>query len=179
MTTALLIIDVQHGLCTGEEAAFDIDRIVERINAIGAKARTVGAPVILIQHEEDSGSLQFGADGWQLARGLATLPGDLRVRKTTPDSFHQTELHRLLEDRGITKLVICGLQSDCCVDATVRGALALGYDVVLVGDAHSTMDSRGLSAEQIIADHNATFVRMNRTGSRVTVANAGDVVVIA
>ena len=177
MTTALLIIDVQHGLCTGEEAAFDIDRIIERINAIGAKARAVGAPVILIQHEEDNGSLQFGTDGWQLATGLATLPGDLRIRKTTPDSFRQTDLHRLLQERRSTKLVICGLQSDCCIDATARRALALGYDVVLVGDAHSTMDNGGLSAEQMIAQHDATFVHMNSSGARVTVASAGDVTI--
>jgi len=81
--------------------------------------------------------------------------------------------------RAISKLVSCGLQSDCCVDATVRGALARGYDVVLVGDAHTTMDSGGLSAEQIIADHNASFVQLNRSGSRVTVADAGDVILSA
>lgn len=42
MTTALLIIDVQRALCTGEEAAFDIDRVLEKINAVGAKARSAG-----------------------------------------------------------------------------------------------------------------------------------------
>jgi len=175
MTTALLIIDVQHALCTGDEAAFDIDRVIERINAIGTKARTVGAPVIHIQHEEDSGSLQFGADGWQLAAGLATLPGDLRVRKTTPDSFHQTELHRLLHEWGITNLVICGLQSDFCVDTTVRRALALGYDVVLVADAHSTVDNGVLSAAQITAHHNTTLAHMTSFGSRVAVTLASEV----
>lgn len=172
MTTALLIIDVQHALCTGEEAAFDIDRVIERINAIGAQARTVGAPVILIQHEEDRGSLQFGTDGWQLAAELATLPGDLRVRKTTPDSFHQTELHRLLQERGVTHLVVCGLQSDFCVDTTVRRALALGYHVVLVADAHSTIDNGVLSAAQIIAHHNTTLAHMTSFGPRITVATA-------
>jgi nicotinamidase-related amidase len=175
MKTALLIIDVQHALCTGEEAAFDIDRVIERINAIGAKARAVGAPVILIQHEEGSGSLQFGTAGWQLAAGLATRPGDLRVRKTTPDSFHQTELHRLLQERGVTNLVTCGLQSDFCVDTTVRRALALGYHVVLVADGHSTVDNGVLSAAQITAHHNRTLANMTSFGPRVAVATAGEV----
>ena len=173
MPTALLIIDVQHALCTGEEAAFDVDRVIERINGISAKARGVGAPVILIQHE-DSGPLRFGTDDWQLAAGLAALPGDLRVRKTTPDSFHQTELHRLLQDGGITDLVVCGLQSDFCVDTTVRRALALGYPVVLVADAHSTIDTGVLSAAQITAHHNTTLGHMTSFGPRVTVASAGD-----
>ncbi len=174
MTTALLIIDVQHALCTGAEAAFDIDRIIGKINALGTKARSVAAPVILIQHEEDRGPLQFGSDGWQLAAGLAAHPRDLRVRKKTPDSFHQTELHGLLKERGITNLAICGLQSDFCVDTTVRRALALGYPVVLVEDGHSTINNGVLTAAQIIAHHNTTLGHMTSFGPRVTVIAAAD-----
>lgn len=175
MKSALLIIDVQRALCTGEDAAFDIDRVIGRINEVSTKARTAGAPVILIQHEEDSGPLQFGTDGWQLAQGLATLPSDLRVRKRATDSFHQTELHPLLQERGITRLVICGLQSEFCVDTTVRRALALGYPVVLVADGHSTLDNGVLSAAQISAHHNVTLANMTSFGPRVTAIPAGEV----
>jgi nicotinamidase-related amidase len=175
MTTALLIIDVQHALCTGEEAAFDIERVIERINAVTARARAAGAPVILIQHEEDSGLLQFDTKGWQLAAGLAVLPEDFRVRKTTPDSFHQTTLDGLLKELGITRLVICGLQSDFCVDTTVRRALGLGYDVVLIKDAHSTVDNGVLSAAQITAHHNATLASMTSFAPRIAVIPAAEV----
>ncbi|HYG64289.1 MAG TPA: cysteine hydrolase family protein [Thermoanaerobaculia bacterium] len=154
MTTALLIIDVQESLCVGAEAAFDIDRVVDRINSLSARARAVGAPVILIQHEEEEGPLQFGSEGWQLYERLAIAPGDLRVRKTACDSFHQTGLEALLQARGVGRLIICGLQSDYCIDATVRGAHALGYPVVLVSDAHSTMDSGGRTAAEITRHHN-------------------------
>ena len=175
MRPALLVIDVQQALCSGEEAAFDIDKVIERTNAVAAKARAAGAPVILIQHEEAEGSLRHGSAGWQLAGPLATAPGDLRVRKTTPDSFHRTELHELLQERGVTGLVVCGLQSDFCVDATVRRALALGYDVALVADAHSTVDNGVLTAAQIIAHHNTTLSRMASFGPRVTTPLAGEV----
>jgi nicotinamidase-related amidase len=176
MTTALLIVDIQRALCTGEEAAFDIDRVIEKINAVGTKARTVGAPVVLVQHEEDCGSLRFATEGWQLAEGLLALPEDLRTRKTTPDSFHQTELNRLLQERGITQLVICGLQSDFCIDTTVRRALSLGYDVILVADAHSTVDNGVLSAAQITAHHNTTLAHMTSFASRMAVTLADEVV---
>jgi nicotinamidase-related amidase len=176
MTTALLIIDVQRALCTGEEAAFDIDRVIDKINAVGTKARTTGAPVILVQHEEDSGSLQFATEGWQLAEGLVALPEDLRVRKTTPDSFHQTELNPRLQELGFTQLVICGLQSDFCIDTTVRRALSLGYDVILVADAHSTVDNGVLSAAQITAHHNTTLAHMTSFASRMAVTLADEVV---
>lgn len=175
MTTALLIIDVQQALCSGEEAAFDIDRVIDKINGVGAMARSAGAPVILIQHEEDSGEMQFDSEGWQLAEGLATAPADFRIRKTTPDSFHGTELHQLLQERGIGSLIICGLQSDFCVNATVRRAMTLGYNVVLVANGHSTLDSGGESAAQIIARHNTLFADMASAEARIAVTRASEV----
>jgi nicotinamidase-related amidase len=141
MTCAFLVIDVQHALCTGADAVYDIIGVIERINAVSAKARAAGAPVIFVQHEEAEGAFKFGSDGWQLASDIETSAVDARVRKTTPDSFNLTELHAMLKAGGITDLVICGLQSDFCVDTTVRRALALGYEVILAADAHSTVDN--------------------------------------
>ncbi|NQD96080.1 isochorismatase family protein, partial [Pseudomonas sp. CrR25] len=140
-----------------------------------AQGRAAGAPVILIQHEEDDDAWRFGAAGWQLADALQVSPDDLRVRKTTPDAFHQTALERLLLERGVTKLVICGLQSEFCVDSTVRRALALGYEVVLVADAHTTVDNGVLSAAQITAHHNMTFARMSSFANRAAVTLAANV----
>jgi nicotinamidase-related amidase len=108
MKHAQLIIDVQQALCFGAEAAFDIDRVVDRINSVSTKARVAGAPVFLIQHEETDGSLQYGTEGWQLYERLAVQPEDIRVRKTTPDSFHKTELQSLLQARNVETLVVCG-----------------------------------------------------------------------
>lgn len=172
MKTALLTIDVQHALCSGEWAAYDIDRVVDRINAVSAKARAAGAPVILIQHEEAEGPLQFGSDGWQLYERLATKPEDICVRKTATDAFHKTNLHSLLQERGVTRVVACGLQSEFCVDSTVRGALAHGYDVVVVSDGHSTLDNGVLEASQISAHHNVTLANVGSFGPTVTLATA-------
>jgi nicotinamidase-related amidase len=173
--TALIVIDMQRALCAGEEAAFDIDRVTEKINDLGTRARTAGVPVVLVQHEESDGPFQFGSDGWQLTETLAKAATDLRVRKTTPNSFYRTELHKLLQERSVNRLVVCGLQSDFCVDTTVRQALALGYEVVLAADAHSTLDNGVLSAAQIAAHHNATLAGMTSFGPRITVTGASEV----
>jgi len=157
MKSALLIIDVQQALCTGTWAAFDIDPVVDRINELAAKARSAGNPVFFIQHEETEGALQLGSEGWQLYERLAVNPDDIRIRKSASDSFQGTELQALLQARGVGEVVVCGLQSEFCVDSTVRRALSLGFRVVLVSDAHSTMDSELLSAAQISAHHNATL----------------------
>ncbi len=100
MNTALLIIDVQNALCSGEEECFDSQRIIRTINELAAKTRALGLTVILIQHEELEGSLTYGSAAWQLADDLLTAADDLRVRKTTPDAFYQTDLQPLLQARG-------------------------------------------------------------------------------
>jgi nicotinamidase-related amidase len=175
MTTALLIIDVQHALCSGEYQCHDIHNIIDRINALSTRARKAGVPVVLIQHEEADSPLARGAEGWQLAEGLATAASDLRVGKTTRDSFYQTDLRKLLPSEDFERLVICGLQTDYCVNATVRQAHQLGYDVVLAGDAHSTVDNGNMSAEDIIAEHNKDLAHLTGSVARIDVKPAADI----
>ncbi len=106
MSSALLIIDVQQALCSGEYQCFDIHRVIDTINQLSTRARKTGVPVVLIQHEEKDSSLAYSAEGWQLADGLLTTEQDLRVRKTTPDSFYQTELGKLLPSEDFERLII-------------------------------------------------------------------------
>jgi nicotinamidase-related amidase len=172
MKQALLIIDVQQALCSGPEAAFDIEGVVERINALAAQARAAGVPVVLVQHQETEGSLQFNSAGWRLYERLDARPDDLRVRKTAPDSFERTSLREMLQQKQVDQLVVGGLQTDCCVDATVRRSVALGYPVVLVSDAHSTIDQGGRSAAQVVAEHNEALGNLR---PHVTLARADEV----
>jgi nicotinamidase-related amidase len=174
MSTALLIIDVQRALCTGDERVFGIDAVIDRINSLSCRARTAGAPVVLVQHEEATGAFRSGSEGWELAGNLVTAPDDLRVSKTTPNSFHRTELQQLLQGLGVERVVICGLQTEYCVDTTLRHALALGYRVVLASDAHSTVDGV-LMAAQVIAHHNHTFRNMNSFGPVIEVKPTAEV----
>ena len=134
MTRALLVIDVQQGLCEGEGAAWDCANVIARINRVAAHARASGVPVVFIQHE-DATELVLGSRAWELADGLLDEPGDLRVRKTTPDSFLRTDLQALLSARGVSELIVCGMHSEFCVDTTTRRALPLGYPVTLVDTA--------------------------------------------
>jgi nicotinamidase-related amidase len=174
MTTALLIIDVQQALCSGEHEAFDIARVIDRINLASSKARDARALVVLIQHESEGAPLAHGSPGWQLASSLAVAPSDLRVRKRATDSFHNTDLKNFLDQHGVNHLVICGLQSEFCVDTTTRRALALGYPVTLLSDGHSTIDNGVLTAAQISAHHNETLANITSFGPRVRPLPAGE-----
>jgi nicotinamidase-related amidase len=179
MTTALLIIDVQHALCSGEYEAFEAQRVIERINLVSRKMRAAGAAVIVIQHEAVDGPLEHGTEGWKLAAGLDVQPADIYVRKRATDSFHGTDLQGILQARGVTELAICGLQSEFCVDTTTRRALALGYPVTLVSDAHSTMNNSTLSAAQITAHHNETLANITSFGPRVVLVPSSEVTIDA
>ncbi|WP_077036688.1 cysteine hydrolase family protein [Pelomonas sp. KK5] len=172
--TALLVIDVQQGLCTGRWAAHDAAGLIERINAVMGRAREAGVPVVLIQHE-DEGMLTHGSADWQLADGLVTAASDMRLRKTVTDSFHRTDLHEQLQALGVERLVICGLQSDFCVDTTTRSAMRLGYPVTLMSDGHSTVGNGVLGAEQIIRHHGLTLSNIESFGPRTTLVAAADI----
>jgi len=172
-TTALLIIDVQRALCVGPEAAFRVADVIARINDLSQRARASGAPVVLVQHDDD-GPLRFGTSGWELADGLVTSVSDLRVRKQTTNSFHNTALRDVLQERQVSRLVICGLQTDFCVDTTTRQALPLGYRIVLAADAHSTIDG-AIPAAQIIAHHNHIFRNITSFGPVIEVTASAEV----
>lgn len=174
MRTAVLVIDVQQELCEGPDAPWEIDRVIANINAVTSRARAAGTPVILIQHEGKDGYLSHGSAGWQLERRLVVEPGDLRLRKTATDSFHRTELAATLERLGVTDLVICGIHTEFCVDTTTRRALALGYPVVLVADAHSSVGHAALSAELVVKHHNHTLSNITSFGPRVRPVPAAD-----
>lgn len=173
--TALLVIDAQRAFCAGQYAAFEAAAVIGRINQVIDKARAKSVPVIFIQHEEAGGPLEHGTDGWQLAVGLNALPPDPRVRKATPDSFHETDLQSILQQRGVSDVIICGFQSEYCVDTTTRRALGLGYSVTLVSDGHSTLDNEVLVAAQISRHHNVTLANLTSFGQKVTPAKASEV----
>jgi nicotinamidase-related amidase len=168
MKTALLVIDMQQGLCEGEGRAWASDEVIARINQLADRLREAGVPIVFVQHESTSGYLEHGSREWQLADGLQVQPGDLRVRKRTPDAFLNTDLEALLKARGMEAVIVCGMHTEFCIDTTTRRALALGYPVTLAADAHTSAGNAVLSAPQVIAHHNATLTNISSFGPRVS-----------
>ena len=177
--TAVLVIDVQQGLCEGDGAAFDCAGTISRINSVTRKARQANAPVIFVQHESASGYLAHGSSDWQLARGLEVQPTDITIRKTTPDSFLRTHLASMLNGAGVQEVVICGMHSEFCVDTTTRSALAQGLSVILVSDGHTSAGNAALSPQQVIAHENATLANITSFGPRARAVRSVDVQITA
>jgi nicotinamidase-related amidase len=152
----LLIIDIQVGMFSMPELPlYNADGLIQIIKGLLERAREAGFPVIYVQHESVSGGLLDPAtQRWAIHPDIEPIEGEPVVHKKTPSAFVGTELEALLNDRGITTLVIAGAQSELCVDSTVRHATFLGFKVILVQDAHSTFDSEVLPAPGIIAHEN-------------------------
>lgn len=151
---ALLVIDVQVGMFEEDQPVYEGNQLLKNLETLIAQARSKHLPVLYVQHNEHEGPLTPGSRQWQVHPAIAPQDGDVIIQKWTPDSFHKTNLHDELQKAGIHKLVLCGMQTEFCVDTTCRRAFSMGYEVVLVKDAHSTYNTNRLTAEQIIGHHN-------------------------
>jgi nicotinamidase-related amidase len=150
--TALLVIDVQNGIVA---AAARRGEVIANINALISKARAEGVPVIWVQHSDED--VPFGSPEWKYVPELSRADGEALVHKHYLDSFEDTDLEQVLGAHGIGHLVVTGAQTDACIRSTLHGGFARGYDMTLVGDAHTTEDLTEHGApppEQVIAHTN-------------------------
>lgn len=177
MNAALVIVDMQEMLLPlvwrGEELA-------DRISALARAARRGGAPVVALRQIGPSGTA-FDPDspGTRLSPRLGLEPTDVVVRKTATDAFYGTDLAALLGGWGVDTVVLAGVATDYCVDATARSALSHGLDVVLVGDGHAPAadgdPEAGLTARQIIDRHNRILSKAIHPGGVLRLRAASDV----
>ena len=155
-----MIVDVQQGMLAVSPPLHRGEEIVRRIADLLARARAEGRSVVHVQHDGGPGHvLAKGSAGWPHHPLVAPVPGEIVVEKRHSGAFHDTDLHRRLSDAGIDTLVIAGMQTEMCVDSACRGAMALGYRVVLVADGHTTWDTPAVDAERIIAHHNRLLAK--------------------
>ena len=134
--TALLVIDVQQDVMEGAQ---DRDTVIGNIAGLVERARAEDVPVVFVAHADEG--MPRDSDAWQYVPELQRADAEPLVHKSYGDSFEDTDLEDVLAERGIGRLVVTGAQSDACIRSTLHGALARGYDVTLVGDAHTTQDT--------------------------------------
>ena len=157
---AFLVVDMQEGLLRGGPK-HDLAGVVERINVVANRVRQGGGAVFFVQHAGPAGDdFEPQTPGWRLLSSLAVVASDRIVSKTLNDAFCGTSLHVDLAALGATRVVIAGWATDLCVDATVRSAAALGYEVAVAGDCHTVSDSPHLPAERIIEHHHWVWTNL-------------------
>ncbi|WP_287928407.1 cysteine hydrolase family protein [Arthrobacter sp.] len=171
--TALVVIDVQKGVVDG---AYGRDAVVANIGALVEKAREAGTPVVWVQHSDEQ--LEEGSEAWKYVPELVRREPEPLVHKTFGDSFEATDLEAVLARAGVGRLVVAGAQTDACIRSTIHGAFTRGYDVTLVGDAHTTEDQSSWGApppEAVIAHTNLYWQYQDAPGRTAAVTTTDDV----
>ncbi len=172
--TGLMVIDVQQGVVDG---AHRRDEVVAHIGELVERARRDGVPVIWVQHSGDE--LARGSDAWEYVPELVRSASEPLVHKSHGDSFEGTDLEQVLAAAGIGHLVVTGAESDACIRSTIHGAFTRGYDVTLVGDAHTAGDKSAWGAppvDQVIAHTNLYWQFQTAPGRTAAVVGTTDVV---
>jgi nicotinamidase-related amidase len=156
---ALVIVDIQkdyfpggaHPLEAPEAAASAERRVLEAF-------RASGDPVVHVRHvwdEEEATFMRPETEGVDIHPDVAPAEGELVIAKEHPNGFRETLLEHELRARGVDSLVVCGMMTSMCVDATVRAAVDLGFDTTVVHDACATgdlqFDGRSVPAPEVHA----------------------------
>lgn len=156
MKTALLIIDVQNDYLPG--GSFELHNstaALENVTSLVKKFRAAYEPIIYIQHinvRPGAGFFLPGTVGCEIADAIKPQDDEKVIVKNFPNSFRNTELGEFLKANSIEKLVICGMMTHMCVDATTRAARDMDYTITLVQDACATRDLM-LNGETIKAEY--------------------------
>ena len=156
MKTALLIIDIQNDYFPGGRMELVGSEVaascaVRLINAF----RHAQWPVFHVQHIATNPGAGFflpGSFGAEIHQSVAPMKDEPVLVKHFPNSFRDTDLQEQLRSAGVGSLLICGMMTHMCVDATVRAAFDLGFSCTVAHDACAT---RELSFNNLLipADH--------------------------
>ena len=141
---ALIIIDIQNDYFKGGtnpligslEASINAKKLLDYF-------REKSLPVIHIQHfSTRAGSTFFipNTRGVEIQENVKPISGEKVITKNYPNSFRDTDLLNYLKTNYITDLVICGMMTQHCVDATTRAAKDFGFNCMVIGDACATKD---------------------------------------
>jgi nicotinamidase-related amidase len=175
MPRGLLIIDIQRDYFPGgayplagpDAAAGAARRVLDAF-------RAAGEPVIHLQHVWDAPDATFmrpGTEGVEIHPLLAPAAGEPVIRKAAPNGFVGTDLEREVRDRGVDELVVAGMMSSMCVDATVRAAVDQGFAATVVHDGCAAPDLEFGGAQVAAASVHAAFMAALADGYATVVSS--------
>lgn len=141
MKRALIIVDIQKSFEQRPNwAVVSNPEIIKQVNRLVDMARASGDMVVWVMHAEPgTGSAFDPALGHvSLMDGVTPLPDEPVVTKTSANAFTTTNLQQMLTANGVRELVVCGIQTEQCVETTTRVGADLGFDLTFVTDATAT-----------------------------------------
>ncbi|MCR4691315.1 MAG: isochorismatase family protein [Lachnospiraceae bacterium] len=142
----LLVIDVQKGITN--EKLYDFDGFIKNTALVIDTARKCGVEVIYVQHDDGPGSgFSVGDDAFEIAEQVKPVDGEKIYFKEINSCFGNKQLAEYLEKQKDRRLVIVGLQTNFCIDASVKSAFERGFEVIIPKGTNSTVDNDYMDAE--------------------------------
>jgi nicotinamidase-related amidase len=181
MARGLLVIDIQRDYFPG--GAYPLvgsDAAAVQARALLGRFRAAAAPVVHVKHVWDAPDATFmiaGTDGVEIHPSMLPAGDELLLEKSEPNGFVGTGLLEALRERDLDELVVVGMMSSMCVDATVRAALDLGLAVIVAHDGCAAPDLEFLgTAVPGAVVHAAFMAALGDAGA--TVVAGGDVAAV-
>ncbi|MHB8131514.1 MAG: cysteine hydrolase family protein [Mobilitalea sp.] len=151
--TVLLVVDVQTALMV--EHPYNEKKVIENIKKLISVSRRKGLEVIYVRHEDGIGEdLEQNSDGWQIYDEIAPEPREMIFDKQFNSAFIKTGLKQYLNNKEIINIILVGLQTDYCIDATCKAAFEHGFKVVIPKETNTTFDNEYLTGEKLYEYYN-------------------------
>ena len=166
----LLVIDTQKLIVT--DALYAFERFVQHVTTLIEQARLHGVEVIYVRHDDGEGcELTKGTAGYDIYEAFQPMAHEKIFDKTLNSAFKASGLLEYLQEQEETTLMICGLQSDYCIDANVKCAFEHGFNVIVPSYANTTVDNAYLSGEESYRYYNE-FMWQHRYATCVSMPEA-------
>ena len=142
----LIVIDVQKGIT--DERLYDFDGFIKNVTSIIDAARKNNVEVIYVQHDDGPGTgFSFGDKDFEIADQVAPKENEKIFIKTINSCFGNNDLANYLRESKEKDLMIVGLQTNFCIDASVKSAFERGYKVIVPKGTNSTFDNDYMDRE--------------------------------
>ncbi len=149
----LFVVDMQKGLATDELYSYDM--LIKNATKLIEVARKNKVEVIYFQHDDGEGSgLSQGDVDFEIVDLIKPRKNETIFIKTKRSCFSNKSFEEYLEDNNESDLMIVGLQTEFCIDATVKSAYEKGYSVFLPHEGNSTFDNDFISGEKTYKFYN-------------------------
>ena len=147
--TALIVIEMQETFRS--DMGLMSDKQIDNVKSLISFANDNKMPIIFVRHNDSSENsqnminwwgdkLEKGSSGWEIIPEFDTSNYEV-IDKSQYSAFYDTNLDKILQEKLINNVIICGLMTNCCCETAARDAFMRGYNVIFVNDATATINA--------------------------------------
>lgn len=145
--TVLLVVDVQTWLV--QQHPYNEPSVIGNIQQLITCCRKKGIEVVYVRHDDGPGSeLERNTDGWQIYHEIAPQ-GEQVFDKEYNSAFRHTGLKEYLEGRSIKNIILVGMQTEYCIDATLKAAFEYGFSIIIPEQTNTSFNNKYMDAKTL------------------------------